>query len=98
MGFAGDEPVSVAALYVTDKFAWLGFGATREAYRGRGGQSALFAERLTGRGGPWVPAGVHGDGRGLPRRSQSVVPQHDPGWLPARLPPPELGPTKSLTD
>lgn len=46
MGFAGDEPVSVAALYVTDRFAWLGFGATLEAYRGRGGQSALFAERL----------------------------------------------------
>jgi GNAT superfamily N-acetyltransferase len=42
----GGTPVSAAAMYVTEGVAWLGFGATLEAARGRGGQSALFARRL----------------------------------------------------
>jgi hypothetical protein len=42
----GEMPVSAAGMYVTEGVAWLGFGATFEAARGRGGQSALFAERL----------------------------------------------------
>ncbi len=46
IGYDGDAPVSVAAMYVTDGVAWLGFGATLEAARGRGGQSAMFAARL----------------------------------------------------
>jgi GNAT superfamily N-acetyltransferase len=46
LGFDGDEPVSAAACYVTADVAWLGFGATLESYRGRGGQSAMFARRL----------------------------------------------------
>ena len=46
LGFDGDEPVSAAAMFVDGATAWLGFGATREAARGRGGQSALFARRL----------------------------------------------------
>jgi hypothetical protein len=33
-------------MYLTEGVAWLGFGATLEVARGRGGQSALFAERL----------------------------------------------------
>ncbi len=45
-GFDGATPVSVAAMCITDDVAWLGFGATLEAARGRGGQSAIFAARL----------------------------------------------------
>ena len=33
-------------MFVTDDVAWLGFGATLEEARGRGGQSAMFATRL----------------------------------------------------
>ena len=46
LGYDGDEPVSAAAMYVTGDVAWLGFGATLESARGRGGQSAMFAARL----------------------------------------------------
>ena len=46
MGFEGTTPVSIAAMFVTEDAAWLGFGATLEEARGRGGQSAMFATRL----------------------------------------------------
>lgn len=46
LGFDGETPVSSAAMRIADGVAWLGFGATTEAYRGRGGQSAMFARRL----------------------------------------------------
>ena len=46
LGFDGETPVSIAAMFVTEDVAWLGFGATLEAARGRGGQSAMFATRL----------------------------------------------------
>jgi hypothetical protein len=46
LGFDGDKPVSTGAMRIADGVAWLGFGATTEAYRGRGGQSAMFARRL----------------------------------------------------
>jgi len=46
LGFDGDEPVSSAAMRIDDGIAWLGFGATTEGYRRRGGQSAMFARRL----------------------------------------------------
>ena len=46
LGFDDETPVSVAAMFVTEGVAWLGFGATLEAARGRGGQSAMFATRL----------------------------------------------------
>ena len=46
LAFDADRPVATAAMYVTDDVAWLGFGATLEDARGRGGQSALFAARL----------------------------------------------------
>ena len=46
VGYDGDEPVSAAAMHVADGVAWLGFGATLESHRGRGGQSAMFSHRL----------------------------------------------------
>jgi GNAT superfamily N-acetyltransferase len=46
VGFDGDTPVSTAAMRIQDGVAWFGFGATSETHRGRGGQSALFAQRL----------------------------------------------------
>ena len=46
MGYDGETPVAAAAMFVDGDTAWFGFGATREAARGRGGQSALFAARL----------------------------------------------------
>jgi GNAT superfamily N-acetyltransferase len=46
LGFDGDTPVSSAAMRIEDGIAWLGFGATTEGYRRRGGQSAMFARRL----------------------------------------------------
>jgi hypothetical protein len=46
VGFDGETPVSVAAMCVIEDVAWLGFGGTLEAARGRGGQSAMFATRL----------------------------------------------------
>jgi hypothetical protein len=46
LGYDGDQAVSAAAMRVDGKVAWLGFGATLEAARGRGGQSAMFARRI----------------------------------------------------
>jgi GNAT superfamily N-acetyltransferase len=46
VAYAGDEPAAAGALVVRDATGWLGFGATRPAYRRRGGQSALFAARI----------------------------------------------------
>ena len=44
--FADDEPASAGALFVDEDAAWLGIGATKPAFRRRGGQSALIARRL----------------------------------------------------
>jgi hypothetical protein len=46
LGFDGDTPVSTAAMRIEDGVAWFGFGATSTSHRGRGGQSAMFAQRL----------------------------------------------------
>ena len=46
LGFDGETPVSSGAMWIGEGVAWLGFGATTEAFRGRGGQSAMFARRL----------------------------------------------------
>ena len=46
VGFDGDTPVAAGAMHVEGDTAWIGFGSTREAARGRGGQSAIFARRL----------------------------------------------------
>src|SRR3954447_9072174 len=56
LGFDGEEAVTAAATYVTADVAWLGWGSTLESYRGRGGQSAMFARR---------PAGARPPGRTL---------------------------------
>jgi GNAT superfamily N-acetyltransferase len=45
IGYDGDEAVAASAMFV-DRVAWFGYGSTLEAYRGRGGQSAMFAARL----------------------------------------------------
>jgi GNAT superfamily N-acetyltransferase len=42
----GDEPVASGALYADGEDAWVGVGATREEWRGRGAQSALLAARI----------------------------------------------------
>jgi GNAT superfamily N-acetyltransferase len=44
--FADDEPAGAGALFVDEDAAWLGIGATKPAFRRRGGQSALIARRL----------------------------------------------------
>lgn len=46
MAFDGDVAVGAGAMKVMGDVAWLGFGATREAYRGRGAQSSIFARRI----------------------------------------------------
>jgi len=44
--FADGEPAGAGALFVDEDAAWLGIGATKPAFRKRGGQSALIARRL----------------------------------------------------
>jgi GNAT superfamily N-acetyltransferase len=46
LAWDGDRPAACGALYVDGDVAWLGMGATRPAYRGRGAQAALLAARL----------------------------------------------------
>jgi acetyltransferase (GNAT) family protein len=46
VAFDGDEPVGHGALYVDGETAWIGVGATRAEWRGRGAQSALLAARI----------------------------------------------------
>ena len=45
--FADGEPAGAGALFVDEDAAWLGVGATKPAFRRRGGQSALIARRLS---------------------------------------------------
>jgi GNAT superfamily N-acetyltransferase len=59
LGFDGSVPVTAAAMFIvehpgdagefgeSENVAWLGFGATLPEARGRGGQSAMFARRVT---------------------------------------------------
>lgn len=47
LGFDGDRPVATAAMFISGDVAWLGFGSTLESHRGRGGQGALFARRIS---------------------------------------------------
>jgi GNAT superfamily N-acetyltransferase len=46
MAFDGAVPAATGALFVHGRTAWLGFGATLPAYRGRGAQSALAVQRI----------------------------------------------------
>ena len=43
----GRTPVGVGALYLGCGLGWLGFGATLASHRGRGGQGAMLAARIT---------------------------------------------------
>ncbi len=47
LGFDGNQPISTGAMFVSGEVAWLGFGSTLESHRGRGGQGALFARRIS---------------------------------------------------
>lgn len=47
IGWDGDEPASTGALYVAGSAAYLGWGATLPEHRGKGGQSAMFAARIS---------------------------------------------------
>jgi GNAT superfamily N-acetyltransferase len=46
VGYSGDEPAAAGALYVEGDAAWLGAAATRQEFRGRGGQGAILAARI----------------------------------------------------
>lgn len=46
LAWDGDQPVAGAAVFVAGDTAWLGSAHTREAFRRRGAQSALLAERI----------------------------------------------------
>lgn len=46
MSFDGDEPAGTGLLYVDGGDAWLDWGATDPAFRGRGSQRALLARRI----------------------------------------------------
>ena len=50
VGYAGDGPASVGALFLTGTTGWLGLGATRPEHRGGGGQSAILAARIAAAG------------------------------------------------
>ncbi len=46
LAFDGDQPVAGGALFVRDEVGWLGIDGTLPAYRRRGGQGALMAQRI----------------------------------------------------
>jgi GNAT superfamily N-acetyltransferase len=46
LSFLGETPAGIGALFVRDGVGWLGFGATKPEFQGRGGQAAVLAARL----------------------------------------------------
>lgn len=46
MVYDGRQPVGAGAFFIYGEFAWFGFAATTETYRGRGIQQALLAHRF----------------------------------------------------
>jgi len=46
LGFDEETPVTAAALFVSERVGWLGFGATVPSHRGRGGQTGTLARRV----------------------------------------------------
>jgi GNAT superfamily N-acetyltransferase len=46
LAFDGPRPIAVGAMYIRQRVAWLGIGATLPEFRGRGAQSALLAQRI----------------------------------------------------
>ena len=68
LAFDGDQPVACGALFVRGEVGWLGVAGTLPAYRRRGGQGALMAQRIrdaAGLGCRWV---VTETGEDLPAR------------------------------
>jgi len=47
VAYAGAEPASAGALFVSGETGWLGLGATVPELRGRGGQGAVIAGRVS---------------------------------------------------
>jgi hypothetical protein len=47
LGFAGEEPVSAAAMFINSEVAWVGWQCTLKSHRKRGGQSAMIARSIT---------------------------------------------------
>jgi hypothetical protein len=43
LAFAGNKPVSTAAMFISGEVAWVGFMGTLKSYRNRGGQRGMFA-------------------------------------------------------
>ncbi len=59
LAYDGDRPIAGGALYVQDGRGWCGLGATLQADRGRGAQTALLCRRLADAralGCAWVAA------------------------------------------
>jgi len=46
VAYNGGIPIGVGAMFIHQDLAWLGWGATLPAYRGRGVQNALLARRI----------------------------------------------------
>jgi GNAT superfamily N-acetyltransferase len=46
IAYADGGPVAAALSFIRDGIAWLGWGATLPAFRGRGAHSALIAHRV----------------------------------------------------
>jgi len=46
MSFAGDTPAGTGAMFVREEAAWLDWGSTLPAYRGRGGQGMVLCRRI----------------------------------------------------
>ncbi len=46
LALEGDEPAAAAGVFIAEGVAYLGFAATLPDHRGKGGQSALLAERI----------------------------------------------------
>lgn len=46
LGWLDDRPVTIGAMFVTDRIAWFGYGATLPSARRRGGQTEMLAARL----------------------------------------------------
>ncbi|MGI3903955.1 MAG: GNAT family N-acetyltransferase [Janthinobacterium lividum] len=46
VAYDGDLPIACGALFIQGSLAWLGIGATRPEWRGRGAQSALIRRRI----------------------------------------------------
>lgn len=47
LGYDGGQAVCTSAMRVHGDVCWLGFGSTLESHRGRGGQTAMFARRIS---------------------------------------------------